>query len=109
MVEDAGKILGRRCSPRCLAMVSPGVFRCRKLNNVKVSTDNKKHAFKPLPNDYSLECLELLEKIGLIEPIQVSEVGYEDPFKSCHEYYTRQTRLQKRYIRSVIILVFCTI
>ena len=87
IVEDASKILGHHCSPRCLMMVSPGVFRCRKLNNLNVTSDNTKHVFKPLPNDYSLECLERLVKIGLVEPIEVNENGYEAPFKSCHEYF----------------------
>ena len=87
IVNDASTILGHHCSPRCLMMVSPGVFRCRKLNNLQISPDNTKHVFKPLPNDYSLECIERLVKIGLIEPIHVTDDGYEAPFKSCLEYF----------------------
>ena len=87
IVENGNKILGHHCSPRCLVMVSPGVFRCRKLNNLKISPDNTKHVFKALPNDYSLECLERLEKIGIIEKIQVTEDGYEVPFKSNLPYF----------------------
>ena len=87
IVEDASNILGHRCSPRCLMMVAPGVFRCRKLNNLEVSPDNTKHVFKPLPNDYSLECIERLIKIGIIEPIHVTPEGYEAPFKSSNEYF----------------------
>ena len=87
IVEDGKKILGHHCSPRCLVMTAPGVFHCRKLNNLKISPDNTKHVFKPLPNDYSSECLERLVKIGIIEPIQVTKDGYEAPFKSSNEYF----------------------
>ena len=68
-------------------MTSPGVFKCRKPNNLELSPDNTKHVFKSLPNDYSLECLDRLVKIGLIEPIEVTNDGYEVPFKSCNEYF----------------------
>jgi len=87
VIEDGKKILGHHCSPRCLVMTSPGVFCCRKLDNAKVSPDNTKHVFKPLPNNYSLECLNRLVKIGIIKPIQVKEDGYEAPLKSSLEYF----------------------
>ena len=87
VVNDASKILGHRCSPACLVMVSPGVHRCKKLNNLKVSPDNTKHIFKALPNQYSLECLDRLVQIGLVERIIVTKDGYEAPFKSSLEYF----------------------
>ena len=87
IAEDGNTILGHHCFPRCLVMVSPGVFKCRKLDNLKISHDNTKYVFKELPNDYSLECLERLVQIGIIEPIHVTEDGYEVPFKSSLEYF----------------------
>ena len=38
-------------------------------------------------NDYSLECLERLVQIGLVDPLEVSEEGYEVPFKSNDSYF----------------------
>ena len=67
VIEDAKTFLGHVCNERCKACVAPGVFRCRKLNNLEVSEDNTKNTYKLLPNDYSDECRECLAKIGLAE------------------------------------------
>eukprot|EP00957_Ditylum_brightwellii_P123157 9390335-Ditylum_brightwellii.AAC.1 len=56
--DDAATYLRHRCSERCLRGVAPGVYVCRKLNNICVTSDNTKHVFKPLPNNYSKPCLE---------------------------------------------------
>jgi hypothetical protein len=87
VVKDASTVLGHRCSLACLVMVSPGVYKCKKLNNLKVSHDNNKHTFKALPNQYSLECLDRLVQIGLVDQIVVTKDGYEAPFKSSLEYF----------------------
>eukprot|EP00957_Ditylum_brightwellii_P189580 14430732-Ditylum_brightwellii.AAC.1 len=36
-----------------------------KIDNLKASPDNAKHMFLPLPNDYSVPCINILEEIGL--------------------------------------------
>eukprot|EP00957_Ditylum_brightwellii_P190786 14524290-Ditylum_brightwellii.AAC.1 len=77
MEELAEKILPHRCNPRCLAHVGENEYCCRKLNNVLVSKDNMKHTFKMLPNELLKECLERLICIGIIEPVDVIESGYE--------------------------------
>ena len=87
MVRDAESFLPHRCNSRCQAAVSPGVFRCRKLNNLKVTTDNTKHVFKPLPNDYSAACIDRLIQIGLVEPLSINEEGYQRPFKSSIPFF----------------------
>ena len=87
VLDDAEKVLGHRCGPACLVRDGPNSLKCKKLNNLIVSPDNTKHIFKDLPNQYSLECLERLVQIGLVENIIVSKDGYEAPFKSNLEFF----------------------
>lgn len=89
IVEDDEKILRYHCSPRCLVMTSPGVFCCRKLNNLEISSDNTKRVFKSLSNNYSSECLERLVKTVIPEPIQVIKDGYKIPSKSYNEFSSK--------------------
>eukprot|EP00957_Ditylum_brightwellii_P113099 8625527-Ditylum_brightwellii.AAC.1 len=67
MINDAEKFLPHKCNSRCVACVAPGVYKCRKLNNLKVSWDNTKHTFMPLPNNTSNKCMKQLAQIGLAE------------------------------------------
>ena len=73
--ENARKFCSHTCDDRCLVKNTDGSFRCRKLNNVKESEDNTKHTFKPLPNDYSVPCLRILEDIGLTSKLTIDEDG----------------------------------
>ena len=54
-ITDVGdKVLCHICNERCKIAVGDNMYRCRKLNNLKITTDNTKHVFKPLPNDHSI-------------------------------------------------------
>ena len=89
--EDAKRILKHTCSDRCLKRIgSSGTdsdFVCRKLNYFKASPDNTRPCVVPLGNKRSPHVVEILEKIGLFEPIQVNEYGHVAPFKSKHPYF----------------------
>ncbi len=87
IIKDAQTMLTHHCSPRCLMAVGDGVYKCRKVNYLRETLDNTRHVFKPLPNDYSMECLERLVKIGLVEPLQFNEAGYMKPFKSSDDFF----------------------
>ena len=71
--QDAKEILKHTCNDRCLKRVgSTGTdvdFACRKLNNFKVSKDHTRATVIPLGNKRSPHVVEILEKIGLFEPI----------------------------------------
>ena len=67
--------------------IGNGVYRCRKLNNTKISVDTTKRVFMPLPNDYSMEYLDCLVKIGLSNPLMIEKEGYVKPFKSYNNLF----------------------
>ena len=50
---------------KCLIQNPVGTFRCQKIDNGIVSNDNKKHQFLPLPNDYLVTCIKIIQCIGL--------------------------------------------
>ena len=52
------------------------------VDNLHMTTDNKKRVFKPLSSNYSNACLQQLAKIGLVSPLNINSDGYEQPFKS---------------------------
>lgn len=79
MMKDARKFLPHICNPRCLARVGPDQYRCRKLNNLKVTTDNTKHVFKDLPNNFSHECVNRLIKCGLAQPLCINADDFQAP------------------------------
>eukprot|EP00957_Ditylum_brightwellii_P212251 15367136-Ditylum_brightwellii.AAC.3 len=85
--DDDATCLRHRCSERCLRWVAPGVYVCRKLNNIHVTSDNTKHVFKPLPNNHSKTCLEQLIQCGLVLPIHINKDGYGPPFKSIDQFF----------------------
>ena len=91
-IQDLARaILAHRCNPRCLRRVGDkdGTenFKCRNPNNLKISPDNTKHCFVPMPNNHSSECVETLVKIGLAEPVTYNEKGYPSPFKSNNAFF----------------------
>ena len=58
-VEKDGSIfLAHICNDACLVRNSDGTFCCRKIDNLRVSQDNTIHMFKPLPKNYSVQCLK---------------------------------------------------
>ena len=54
ITEVGTKVLGHICNERCKIAVGDNMYRCLKLNNLKITTDNTKHVFKLLLNDYSI-------------------------------------------------------
>lgn len=80
-IRKGKKFLPHLCNERCKVRFGPGPndFRCRKVNNAKVTTDNTKHIFKPMPNTYSKECNNRLVKAGLAEFI--NDDGHEEKIK----------------------------
>ena len=87
IIEVGATVLGYNCNERCRIAIRDNEYRCRRLNSLKITTDNTKHIFKLLPNDYSIECLDQLIKIGLVEPQSISDEGYVNPFKSCDPFF----------------------
>jgi predicted GIY-YIG superfamily endonuclease len=85
MINDAITFLPHKCTSGCQAKVVENgevKFKCRKLNNLKVSKDNTRHTFQSLPNEIPEECIQKLIQVGIVEPIQFLENGYRYPFKS---------------------------
>ena len=54
------------CNSRCLVPDKNGNYVCRATNFQK-SKENTKHILSPLPNNFSKECLNRLEKAGIVE------------------------------------------
>ena len=65
----------------------------RKPRKSVLTTDNTKHVFKKLPNDYSLECVKQLIKIGFSLQICIHANGYQE-----HLQYKLQLFNEKRHI-----------
>lgn len=79
---DGETFLAHRCNDSCLVRMPDGTLRCQKLNNVNISDDNTKHCFEPLPNNYSIECLQILEKVGLTDELEIDDDGNVLKFES---------------------------
>ena len=60
MEEIANSVLPHFCNPRCLPRISDGngadSFICCEPNNLKLSPDNTKHCFIPLPTNFTMDC-----------------------------------------------------
>ena len=87
MFKDAETFLPHRCNDACLVKKPDGTLRCRKIDNVTASSDNTKHQFMPLPNDYSVPCLRFLEKIGLTDELDIDNDGNVINFKSSLPFF----------------------
>ncbi len=85
--ENANKFLPHICNDACLVKKPDGTFCCRKIDNLKASPDNTKHMFLPLPNDYSVPCLKILEDIGLTKKLNIDREGNFLDFKSMLPYF----------------------
>ena len=85
------EILGHHyCSPKCLVRIGEDKYVCRKPNYLKMNPapNNTREVYKELPNDMSLETLRLLEKVGVIDKIEIDEVqDYMKPFISRIPYF----------------------
>ena len=64
----------------------PENFGYHKPNNLKISPDNTKHCYLDLPVKRSGECVNVLAKIGLDDPIIDNEFGIPSKLKSSHPF-----------------------
>ena len=91
MEKDAEIMIPHKCNKRCKRRVGPGDgpenFKCRKLNNLKVSTDNTKHTFLEFETDFSQDCIQKLIGCGLAGDIVLDECGTVQSFKSDHPFF----------------------
>ena len=85
--KHADMFLPHRCNDACLVKKADGSMRCRKVNNLKATPDNRSHQFIPLPNDYSVPCLKILEEIGLTEELEIDDDGNVLKFKSTMDFF----------------------
>ena len=85
--ENARKFLPHRCNDSCQVKKNDGTMRCRKIDNLRATPDNRSHQFIPLPNDYSIPCLKILEAIGLTEQLEIDEFGNVVNFKSSMPFF----------------------
>ena len=72
LICDAITFLPHKCTSGCQAKIiidGEVKYKCRKLDNLKVSKDNTKHTFQSLPNEIPDECIQRLIQIGIVEPI----------------------------------------
>ena len=76
-----------RCNDACLVRRPDGTFRCRKIDNVKATPDNRSHQYIPLPNNYSVECLKVLDKVGLLEELDIDDDNNVKHFKSSLPFF----------------------
>ena len=65
----------------------PESFICCKPNNVKLSPDNTKHCFLNLPTNFSNDCKNILQRIGLMEQLENNEFDHESENKFHHEFF----------------------
>ena len=66
---DGLKYLIHKCNFSCLIPDKYGKLICRATNYRK-SEDNTKHVLIDLPNNFSKQCIEHLEKSGLATPVR---------------------------------------
>ena len=86
--QDVEKFLTHRCNDSCLVRRPDGSFRCRKIDNVRASTDSTKYVFQPLANDYPVPRLQLFDKIGLTSKLIIDDndnvLEFESPLSFFH-------------------------
>lgn len=87
-VTDNGiAFLPHACTDRCLVKREDGTLRCRVKDYANASTDNTQHQFVPMRNDYSLECLKILDEVGLLEELEYDDLGNVIHFQSKIDYF----------------------
>lgn len=89
--DYAKKILRHNCSSRCQERVGPDEYRCRHSNNCRDSPDPKNDVFINLPNDIPDSVKERLVRLGLIDQIDINDLGFETPYQ-CSDNFFHPTR-----------------
>ena len=89
--DIARKVLSHKCDRRCLRRVGDGDgpenFKCRKIDNSKISPDNTKNSYISIESKRNKQCIDQLIKIGMAEPIKYNEYGVPSTFKAYHPYF----------------------
>lgn len=85
--DNAASFLPHRCNDSCLVKKADGEFRCRKIDNVRASNDNTSHQYMDLPNNYSVPCLKILERIGLTDELEIDSDGNVTNFRSWLSFF----------------------
>ena len=85
--KNAASFLPHRCNDSCLVKRADGQLRCRKIDNVRASSDNTSHQYMNLPNNYSVPCLKILERIGLTDELEIDSDGNVKNFKSWLSFF----------------------
>ena len=50
-----------RCNGTCRVNNIDGTFRCQKLDKFRVINDNTKHQFMPIPNNYLVTYIKIIQ------------------------------------------------
>lgn len=87
--------LPHHCNNRYLVKRVDKIFRCRKIGNVFASTDNRTHQFIPLPNEYSVQCLKMLGRSGLVDEIEINSDENLTLFKSSLPFFHPRRHVPK--------------
>ena len=81
ITKQAETVLPHKCDNRCLRRVGPGEgpenFRCRKPHTVKDNPDPTIHSYVPFNHEYEPHFLEVMEEIGMYEPLAEGMGGME--------------------------------
>ena len=64
-----------------------GQLSCRKIDNVRASNDNTSHQHMNLPNNYSVPCLKILERIELTDELEIDSDGNVTNFKNWLSFF----------------------
>jgi hypothetical protein len=67
VIKDASTFLPHKCNERCQERISQEETRCRKPNYAKMSPDNTRDVYIPLPNDLPSEAVSRLLRNGLAQ------------------------------------------
>ena len=87
VIGNAEKFLPHRCNDTCLVRRADGTLQCRKIDNVNATPDNRSHQYVSIPNNYSVECLKVLDKVGLLEELDIDDDGNVKHFKSSKPFF----------------------
>ena len=84
------KCLPHSCNNSCLVKNPDGNLRCKKLYNIRVSKYNTRNHIIPLPNEYLVECLQIIQCIDLTDKLDIdydkNVLGFKSSLPFLHPY-----------------------
>ena len=81
MIYDGRKFMGCEYIQKCLVRVGPDKYPFLKPNNRVITNYSTNNIFKKLLNDYLLQCVKRLIKIGFLLPMCIHAKGYQEPIQ----------------------------